>query len=672
MNLKKSLGIWILFFLIVSFSYATENLVVFTESFGSDTFRSTTCGNQNNGNFTYLNYYNNGLTASSLTFDRIWYCLDDDGTSLFLNTTKAYDRTSVGLAYTTNGAKAGIMTELTETYKILNESYLEFSCRDVGLEIALVFGSFDDVIPTGRFVLNASTSAECSWGQVGSEWCSYIDFSCPVGSVKNVTTTFHNLFANGSLGTLGEQNLSSIDWIAIEFRNDAVTDTVSIDDIEIGFYNGSNLLPYYNLTTYYMKCKNESDDIITLIPNISVYDAEGDTVYYAYSDIRNEHIVVEYDFEENPYSIFSYPGFYSDTRTYENEDEQIEFLTQDYGYAGLSVGSIEGDIGLVLDRSGNFSFGTLVPMRNFTTINTALKFNYDSWLEILYYDGVGSHFLNLTFNYTDANLSIWADGTLLVNKVYPNLQDDIQTYLYVDVVVSNSTAFINGSWASIYSGDGSIDVSYRNGNGANEFWAFKVSELNAYDSSYSYRLPVYFDYIRVNGYKEYHNPYFVLSPNMEIDYFGTKYYNFYISDSENYPDKYVKEKVMVSVVMCNDDFVDSQIGRCTGFFPFLCLLERYVGNPLRSYYNADLGGGTDIDEYDLMESTGVWYIWFFMVISGIVIVSRGGNIIISPVVIGVSLILGLISYSVGFIGFAVSMMLIVSLFGARYVLEAIV
>lgn len=532
--------------LLLSYTNAVEELIPFSETFGTDTFRSTACSNLGSPVFNYTSYLTGDTTVSS-TWDNTWYCLMNGGAVNLLNTTKAYDKTVVGFAYTRNTAKGGFGAVFSETYKIKNESILEFSCRDWGLETYLVFGNNNRVI--GRFALNSSTSAECSYVGLLSEgeWCSYIDFSCPFGSVKNVSTNFHNLFENGSV-TMGEQNLSSITWLAVEVLPISPTDTISIDDLLINFYNGTNVLPYFNISAN-SSCFDIEDGLATVNYSVTAFDEEGDTIYYslnALDQFRTYHYIEE-DFDMTGFSSSDNFVYANDTVLVTSPDDWFGYYTvignQFPSQKNIFFDSVRGVMG-VEEKVGYFAFITDEPLADTSSYFPRLSFKdtgVKTDMQIL--DGYFGIFFNITINYTiDGQLDLYIEGENFYNDYFNDYTED-----YLDILIITAPANDTPNMAIQFTNKTDTLATIWHNYTSNEVGGLQFIPVGTSDDYFLVNR------ILVSGFNVLSSPVSWSGTNsgmLELDTSGIFQIDAYVTDEENLGSRYNRKTFIGSAPYC--------------------------------------------------------------------------------------------------------------------------
>ncbi len=307
----------IVFLLLAFFFFSPLGLAIletqiFKETFGVNTFyrNMTGCYNTTGIYSTDINISNNNyLTTSPVYFDNAWYLSNHDPgylsnravmekkLQLFNSNISGKYNTIQGLDYltSTTGCFSGNcythLTYLSNKSLILdkNSRITFYYSSNSTSSTSLALGFLDNLGRT-KFVLDLDNVA------VGSGVYDWTDENgnityCLLTNITNFNSTL-KLF-NYTLSDLGNLNnackqfnksIQDIQQISFSTIYSTVYDNYHyyIDDIEITFYNGSNELPEVNFSTLKTSlCLNETADTITAYFNISAYDAESDTIYYA-------------------------------------------------------------------------------------------------------------------------------------------------------------------------------------------------------------------------------------------------------------------------------------------------------------------------------------------------------------------------------------------------------
>lgn len=308
----KSVGIVFILLLVLPMVLGAEELIQISETFTTSFF-----------NFTYPRAYGTQSYDDVLNYgqaynlDNIWYQLGgncssnghfyDDGIYGTDNTTLINTAYGSVLNLRTNGTPSTctfnaqttstIFTSynllLPETYKLKNSSTVSFWCSnfDKSDNYGIYLGFLNQNGTDGIMVSLNSPDGDSNCAYLPStlsnkccdDYADNIHTVCNNATVEQMNFTFQDMAEQCNI--FGKWNITDGDNtrnVQLLLAGTSGATIGYIDDLEILMYNGSNVLPVFNVSTSLNPvCANTSYQNLYIPVNISVFDTENDTILYA-------------------------------------------------------------------------------------------------------------------------------------------------------------------------------------------------------------------------------------------------------------------------------------------------------------------------------------------------------------------------------------------------------
>lgn len=614
--LIQIIPIILIFSLMVPFSFSVQNSIIIDETFGEDAF-SYTMSKDTCINFTESSIYANLKPASIViaetpfTFDNEWYCYVNNAQTGIANDSNFYT-TNVGLRYNATSRASnpryvytGLFYDLGGNVNMLGHTTFNYTIR-YGGENAMSITFWDDKgypfysIPlssTGLHTIDYALGDNTTWS-----------VNTQQDQTQNKSFKLNDLIRDSNY-PVTTANFTNVRMVSIQSSVDSLSFNGGdqwfsyIDDLYVEIFNGTNELPYFNVT-FNNTCINDSIAIIEFDWNI--FDTEGDTIYYGWdvNNVIDELQIITYGTTIKTDDTFlSYTLLESDCTFYDGvlpKSDEHTIINSLFGPATFRISPNCG-------QNGTYTQRLKYALEN-PTYSTIITGNWanGTYIEYLFRDIDYNIIRNLTIQHNSTNHSVFLDGSS---------KGGTGKFLFMNITIDNEDLIVNGVEMSSSSLQNLSYVSVR----SSEF-------LNVYSYSYADELTTYNFYTKPITKT-------VLYSTGPIELF------FALTDEPHLSTSYRFKKYSRYIDECKYDF---SYADSASEFNLLALLKIGIGDSWREYIESIEGGPAK------MRTVMLWFFLISLIVSMIGVYKLTNQITLAGPLITASAILSLVSYLLGY------------------------